>query len=119
MATNKNNHVGFSIRILWNLAGLSQAELAEKIGKTRGMVSYIEKQGKVNHYTLKDIANALNTSIEAIETYSNENKIISINQISETRKLIPLDNNSLKREIELLKELIENQKKIIELLEKR
>jgi transcriptional regulator with XRE-family HTH domain len=49
MATNKNNHVGFSIRILRNLAGLSQAELAEKIGKTRGIVSYIEKQGKVNH----------------------------------------------------------------------
>jgi transcriptional regulator with XRE-family HTH domain len=118
MAKSNKQHVGDAIRILRTLAGMSQTELADKIGKTRGMVSHIERQGKVNHYTLKDIANALNSTVEQIEQYHNTKHEKFFGLDSNVEKVNPTI-HQLEREIELLKELVNHQKKIIELLEKR
>jgi transcriptional regulator with XRE-family HTH domain len=117
MAKSNKQHLGDAIRILRTLAGMNQTELAEKIGKTRGMVSHIERQGKVNHYTLKDIANALNTTIEQIEQYPNTKYENTLDLDSNVEKINPAI-HQMAREIELLKELVNHQKKIIELLEK-
>jgi transcriptional regulator with XRE-family HTH domain len=117
MAKSNKQHVGNTIRILRTLAGMSQTQLADEIGKTRGMVSHIERQGKVNHYTLKDIAKALNTTVERIEQYpitKNERVFDTEDTIDKLTTKI----QQLQREIELLNDLVNHQKKIIGLLEK-
>jgi transcriptional regulator with XRE-family HTH domain len=40
-------HTGKKIKLLRNIKNITQEELAEKINKTRALVSHIEKTGKV------------------------------------------------------------------------
>jgi transcriptional regulator with XRE-family HTH domain len=118
MVQSKKTHVGENIKTLRKLAGMNQAELADKIGKTRGLVSTIEKRGKVNYYTLKDIATALDTSVEFIENYEKGQVVIHKSLLSDKQdEYITLNISTLLREIELLKQVIEQQRKIIELME--
>jgi transcriptional regulator with XRE-family HTH domain len=118
MVQSRKSHVGESIKILRKLAGLSQVQLADKIGKTRGLISIIEKQGKVNYYTLRAIAVALDTSADFIENYQKGQVVINKNVLHENQnEYVPLNVSSLLREIELLKQVIEQQRKVIELME--
>lgn len=108
--------IGKKIKVLRAKKGLSQQELADSINKTRTLISHIEVTSKVNFYTLTEIANVLCVPVsyftdddhsediveESIENYSN---------LSETLK-------KLEREIELLNEIIANQKEIIKQLKK-
>ena len=110
MAKSNKQHVGNVIRILRTLAGMSQTQLADEIGKTRGMVSHIERQGKVNHYTLKDIAKALNTTVEWIEQYP-ITKNERVFDTEDTIDILTTKIQQLQREIELLNDLVNPQKK--------
>ena len=46
---------------------MNQEQLAKAIGKTRSLISHMERTGVVNDYTLKDIAAVLNVDVEEIE----------------------------------------------------
>ena len=113
-------HIGRAIKNLRVLAGFGQQQLAEKITKTKGLISQIEKTGKVNYYTLVQIATALNTTPEKIEQYTKSlllpNKAENTNTPN-TPNLPPAE--LLKLENQLLKEQVAQLKKIIALLEEK
>ena len=46
--------------------GITQAELAEKINKTRALVSHVEQTGQVNYFTLSAIAQALEINFDDV-----------------------------------------------------
>lgn len=57
--------LGQNIRIKREKAGLSQVELANKVGVTQSMINQVEKDIKVpNVYIGYDIAKHLNTTVE-------------------------------------------------------
>jgi transcriptional regulator with XRE-family HTH domain len=116
-------HVGEKIKLLRTLRKLSQTELAEKINKTRALVSNIEKSGKVNHYTLKKILSVLNVTMEEFEMLESD-KIILIpkeinyyieNEIKQLKEKL----NYYQKANETLQELVDAQKIIINSLKKR
>jgi transcriptional regulator with XRE-family HTH domain len=116
-------HIGNTIKILRTIAGLNQEELAEKINKTRSLVSHIEQTGKVNYYTLRLIAKVLNTSVAAIEDYQPQEKSKQKTdpaKLLQKQKLHSDECEELRRENILLKEeIVRLQKKVITLLEKK
>lgn len=107
-------HMGIKIKVLRMYRGLSQDELADKISKTRPLVSYIEQKGKVNAETLRSIAKALNVTVDDIENLLNLPGKGGKGDMAELRRQIM----SLEKENETLKELVESQKQVIDLLRK-
>jgi len=63
----KKQHIGQHIKRLRSFRGMNQEQLAKAIGKTRSLISHMERTGVVNDYTLKDIAAVLNVDVEEIE----------------------------------------------------
>ena len=63
----KKQHIGQHIKRLRGFRGMNQEQLAKAIGKTRSLISHMERTGVVNDYTLKDIAAVLNVDVEEIE----------------------------------------------------
>jgi len=112
----KYKHIGQTIKKLRLLSGLNQVQLADMIGKTRGMVSHIEVSGKVNYYTLKQIAEALGTSAQYIESYHENDDGISGMTVKNTPVHTP-NQEALQNENKLLKEIIAYQRKLIAVLE--
>lgn len=105
-------HLGTKIKIARITKGLTQEDLAEKINKTRPLVSHIEQTGKANVYTLKKICSVLGLDVDDIQ---NEIKDPSVNYTSSSKSEI----KRLKEEIALLKDLANTQKEVIaELKEK-
>lgn len=106
-------HIGKAIKNLRQLADLTQQQLAESIGRTKGLICQIEKTGKINYYTLAKIAKILKTSPEKIEQYEQSlaepNKITkntpSQNKLPEL-EFLRLENQYLKEQIVLLKKNI-------------
>ena len=114
-------HTGKKIKLLRTIKNLTQEELAEKINKTRALISHIEQTGKVNHYTLTAILKTFNVSFTYFENFDDK-------EVLNHTTSLPYDENNelnvLKDRIEhyqkensLLKDLIDSQKKIIETLE--
>jgi transcriptional regulator with XRE-family HTH domain len=106
-------HIGKAIKNLRNLADISQQDLANEIGKTKGLICQIEKTGKVNYYTLAKIASILKSTPEKIEQYKQSleksnpinNNLTSQNNLPELDYL-RLENLHLKEQINLLKKNI-------------
>lgn len=94
--------------------GLKLSELASKINKSTPMVSVIERTGKVKDSALMAIANALNTTPEAIVKYNRKSENDSLKNYYELKEKY----NSALTEIKSLKRQIEDKDKIIYLLEK-
>jgi transcriptional regulator with XRE-family HTH domain len=108
-------HIGVKIKIARITKGYTQEQLAEKINKTRPLVSHIEQTGKVNAYTLKKICQVLEISQADLE-----------NEVSEPNSHYHKENASaaseirrLKEELATVKDLVNMQKEVImELKEK-
>lgn len=111
-------HKGEKIKLIRQLKGLTQEELAQKINKTRSMVSSIEQTGKVNHYTLLSILKVLSISEEDLHAFDGKKITNSDSGKNEVALLKEKLENALK-EIETLKELVKSQKKLIGVLERR
>ncbi len=105
--------IGKKIKILRAERGLSQQQLADLINKTRTLISHIEVTSKVNFYTLNEIADALDVPVSHFTEKDNNNKTAeareNYNNLSEKIE-------KLEHEIELLNEIIANQKEIIKQL---
>ena len=109
-------HLGKKIRRVRINKDITQEQLAEKINKTRALVSHIEQTGKVNHYTLNAIVKALSITVEELESI--DEKQISTNKKQKSElDLMSQEIEHLKNENTLLKEIIANQKKLISSLE--
>lgn len=108
-------NVGRKIRILRVQKGINQQQLADLINKTRTLISHIEITSKVNYYTLLEISNALDVPI----SYFLEDNDNSLEEPREDYKTQLEKTEKLEREIELLKEIVSNQKDLIDELKKR
>ncbi|MES2779163.1 MAG: helix-turn-helix domain-containing protein [Bacteroidota bacterium] len=65
-------HLGLRIKIARISKGMTQEELAEKINKTRPLISSIEQTGKANYYTLKKICEVLGLELDEITNQVND-----------------------------------------------
>lgn len=68
---NKINHLGQKIKRLRAFKGMTQEDLALALGKTRSLVSYFERTGNINNYTLQEITMILGANPEEIELNEN------------------------------------------------
>ena len=65
-------HLGLRIKIARISKGMTQEDLAEKINKTRPLISSIEQTGKANYYTLKKICDVLDLDLEETQNMVND-----------------------------------------------
>ncbi len=107
-------HLGIKIKVVRLSKGLTQQELADKINKTRPLISHIEQTGKANHQTLLLISKALDISLEEIETIINEpaKKGKGKNRQIDLQEEV----DRLREENLTLRELVRSQKDVIEIL---
>lgn len=113
-------HAGKKIKMLRALKGLTQDELAAKINKTRALVSHIEQTGKINTYTLNAILKALDLKPEELEKFDGKDALKPYRfQEGDEVKLLKERLESYQKENKALKELIQSQKKLIAVLEKK
>lgn len=112
----KKIHLGEKIKRIRSFKGFTQHDLAKGIGKTRTLISYFERTGNINKYTLAEIADFLHISIDDIENlHENPNLIYSEN--SNNENIVWLKNlvEEQKEEIQFLKKTIAHQ---LDLLQK-
>jgi transcriptional regulator with XRE-family HTH domain len=110
-------HLGQKIKRLRAYRGLTQEDLAKSLGKTRSLVSFFERTGNINKYTLQEISQLLNTTPEELE-----NDTIHVSPATPTthsfggpqEKLI----SQLQEEISFLKETINHQWQLLKDLSK-
>lgn len=110
-------HLGIKIKVARMSKGLTQQELADKIHKTRPLISHIEQTGKVNYTTLTQISKVLGMSIDEMENMVNEPNqgYISNSTLEQYLQII----EQLKKENEMLKELVNSQKELLEIMKKK
>jgi transcriptional regulator with XRE-family HTH domain len=116
-------HTGKKIKLLRNLKGITQDQLAEKIGRTRALVSHIEQTGKANYDTLMLIINCFNLTMQEFEEFDQSQ--LKINKIKEYKtseqniKQLQERLENYQKENKILKELVESQKEMIVILKKK
>ncbi len=109
-------HLGKKIKMARQFRGLTQDQLAEKIGKTRPLVSQIEVNGKVNAYTLQKICDVLDLDIEQFDGLAAFEKTGTFVTKKSSQKKSAEENLG---ELEALRELVKIQKEMIEVLRKK
>ena len=106
-------HLGFKIKVARIAKGFTQQDLADKINKTRPLISHIEQTGKVNSYTLTKICKALQIDTFTLENMVNEKGMPYFSGKEGDPGFYKEEIKRLNGEIELLKELISSQKEVI------
>lgn len=117
----KKEHLGVKVKRIRGFRGMTQEQLAEAVGKTRSLISFYERTGNINRYTLMEIANALQISPEELESFN----VDGAANIAEASR-ISLDKNDLmqhlldqqRREIDFLKDTIAKQWQLLNELSK-
>lgn len=118
---SKKEHLGVKVKRIRGFRGMTQEQLAEAVGKTRSLISFYERTGNINRYTLMEIANALQISPEELESFN----VDGAANIAEASR-ISLDKNDLmqhlldqqRREIDFLKDTIAKQWQLLNELSK-
>jgi transcriptional regulator with XRE-family HTH domain len=98
--------------------GISQQELADMINRTRPLVSHIEQTGKVNDKTFNAICKSLKISENDLEGFVNEPKNTYKNY-RQSHTTVFDEIELLKQENKILKDLVQSQKEIIEMLKSK
>lgn len=118
-------HIGLRVKIARISKGLKQDELAERINKTRPLISRIEQTGKVSHYTLKKICEVLEQDINEIEASnsmesdnSTEDQFYDMIKLKSKINEMQDDNTQLRNLISAQADLIKRQKEFINKLSK-
>ena len=108
-------NLGRKIKLARVAKGWSQEDLAEKINKTRPLISHIENTGKANAYTLTKICKVLSLDLAAVtdETEINPGDFY-ISEKNLSKEIIQLNDK-----IKLLEDLVESQRDLISNLKKQ
>lgn len=117
-------HIGKKIKLLRIYNNLTQQDLADKVNKTRALVSHVEQTGKVNHYTLIEILKIFKISLEEFELFDPNgplNKESNKQEYAKNEEITLLKEKLeyYQKEIDLLKDLVKSQKTIIEMYDKK
>lgn len=119
MLVGREMHLGKRIKLVRIYKSITQNELADRIGRTRALIAFIEKSGKVNKRTLEDIVKVLGVSQTELDNFG-ENAVMVKEELSGYRKKLENSEEKLKAlqaEISILKDLLDTQKKVIALQE--
>ena len=110
-------HLGEKIKRIRAFKGYTQHDLAKGIGKTRTLISYFERTGNINKYTLAEIADFLHLSIDDIENLGDYSSINN-NEININENIIWLRNlvEEQKEEIHFLKKTVAQQMDLLQKL---
>lgn len=113
----KKIHLGDKIKRIRSFKGYTQFDLAKGIGKTRTLISHLERTGNINKYTLAEIADFLCVSIDEIENLGEEILLSSNSDSSKDEHVMWLQHlvEKQKTEISFLKKTIAQQ---LDLLQK-
>lgn len=111
--------LGKKIRVARVAAGLTQEELAQKVHKTRPLISLIERHGKGNPETISKILEVLNINaftekINDFPVYYTQHNSLAESATSE--EVPPPVYEHLCREIDFLRHLVMKQQQIIQSL---
>lgn len=110
-------HLGQKIKRLRAYRGMTQEDLARSLGKTRSLVSFFERTGNINKYTLQEISQLLNTTPEELE-----NETIHVSPAAPTTQSLagPQEKliSQLQEEISFLKETVNHQWQLLKELSK-
>jgi transcriptional regulator with XRE-family HTH domain len=107
-------HLGEKIRLIRKLQGLTQDQLAEKINKTRPLISTIEKTGQGHPYTINSICKALKIKSEQLELFDEKSiRLFIAGKVEPDKK----EMDALLREVELLKDLVKSKQDQINMLQ--
>lgn len=98
--------------------GISQSELARLLGKTRSLVSFAEKTGKVNDLTYYDALRILELSPETEDEQFLVKRFQHFEEPAANYSNLNKELEFLRRENETLRELVTLQKSVIEMLRK-
>lgn len=109
-------NLGKKIKMARQFRGLTQDQLAEKIGKTRPLISQIEVNGKVNAYTLQKICDELDLDIDQFNGDAFFELAATFSKKKSSKNKFAEENSG---ELEALRELVKIQKEMIESLKKR
>ena len=112
---SQKEHLGKKIKRLRAYRGLTQEGLAEELGKTRSLVSFLERTGNINKYTLEEIAKILGVTVEELNDGPSASIVkepTSYKSIEHHTKLI----EQLIKENEFLKETIHHQWELLKAL---
>ena len=111
-------HIGKQIKIARMFRGLTQQDLAEKVHRTRPLISSIEQTGIVNVHTLKKICEVLEVEPEDLKANSNDITMAALNTKKEVEAL-KLEIQNLRIENAHLLDLVETQRDLIHLLKSK
>lgn len=116
----KDEHAGTRLRKIRAVQGLTQDELAEKIGKTRSLISYFERTGNINKYVMGELAEALGIDATLLEDNGTAHSIEDQITPSSTKQ-IPLQTliDQHQEEVKFLKDTINHQWQLLHELSKR
>jgi transcriptional regulator with XRE-family HTH domain len=111
-------HLGKKIKIARITKGYTQQELADKIGKTRPLISAIEQTGRANNYTLKAICQALGLDVDDLENDTVSDPLSTYRSKKDKAEVDRLNAeiDKLRNEQEILKDLVGSQKEVIKML---
>jgi transcriptional regulator with XRE-family HTH domain len=109
-------HIGKKIKLARVSKGFTQQDLAEMINKTRPLVSHIELTGKVSAYTLNKIGKALTIDFNNMEQIFAEDPKGHYPGNKQDVETMKIEIDRLKKEIEILHELVNSQKEVIRAL---
>jgi transcriptional regulator with XRE-family HTH domain len=98
--------------------GISQAELGRLVGRTRSLISNIEKTDKVNDLTYFDIISILGLTPETEDEHFLVKRFDKVReaQTPYLKEKTEVERDVMKREIAHLQEIIELQRSVIEML---
>ena len=115
----KKEHLGQKIKRIRAYKGMKQEDLAAAIGKTRSLISYFERTGNINKYTLIEIAQALEINPTTLEWKENSLPDFALQDNNQNK----LQKNNCeetiqrqKEEILFLKDTINQQWKLLQKL---
>ncbi|KFF16057.1 helix-turn-helix domain-containing protein [Flavobacterium hydatis] len=119
----KPKHIGRNISRIRELRGMKQEALAQAIGSNQQAISGIEGSEEIDPKKLVEIAKALGVTVEAIESFSEENVFNYFNTFHESVSGSFITNNSctfnpLDKVVELYERLVQVEKEKNEYLEK-
>lgn len=107
-------HLGLRIKVARISRKITQAELAERISKTRPLISSIEQTGKVNFYTLKKICDVLGLDIDVLTQSTEDLGVFTYKGGTDSASKEKIKN--LEQEVDYLKRLVESQTDLINAL---
>ncbi|TDX11345.1 helix-turn-helix domain-containing protein [Flavobacterium sp. S87F.05.LMB.W.Kidney.N] len=122
--TLKPKHIGRNISRIRELRGMKQEALAQAIGTNQQAISGIEGSETIDETKLTKIAEALGVTVEAIESFSEENVFNYFNTFNDSVSNSNFGHNNicnfnpLDKVIELYERLVQAEKDKVEYLEK-